>query len=1221
MSTFSLYPLDENVQQLRGRCALSLLMPSNISDSDSDDDLSQRSTNNATSSTYSSPRRSTNLKSGCLSPTKSLLSTSPNIKSTTTTATTSSPRRSKRDAFEWQLVGLRVVRGHWALIIERTYETTTETPTPSFNKTTANTNTATTTATTKPATSHEQSNHPPIISPPLGSYKPAAVASPARRNLLDAATTTTIKKQQQMILVLDSVPSEQLLDSNERTWLLRLIRGELGMTTSGRHRPNMLCSLHQDTLTNVQFSSEAVGGEDGKPLQLFAIEPKGVVYVWLWRGDRFRWMWLNRITLDRDHYLDESNYFINHAVYLADEKLLVWSITNGNGDDAVVVNNSAVKEETIKETEETKQTNGITKESNETAELLETTELLETDHVRNITTYGTRACKVYLVRRAQQQTSAAAPPPPQQQQQQPLNNASTTTPPIIKRLLTMVVGQTLQFDEIPSQARQHMCCTSSGIWSLDQLEKSSPLVLSVWSGKSGRLSVPFAFNITILGCCQDQINHGALLLLDNNLDVMQFNVALQHSHGASHQITTLKLCTLKLNNPKKKEEDEDGVVSFVSQGHSLIVLSSSNQCQIYDRGTGLLMTSLTIPSHQHGDASLNNIPRRLGTWSLNRSFGHSGILTEYGIWTLIPPDLFAYGKMLIHAAATFRSKSITNATNSSNTLNTLNDAVISQRLIAMAEMHGPSGERLAAHYRLFLALDSNEIEASDQLWSSVNDSSLQNPTLPLASRAQDPGITFASKMIHGFFDQHQQVENEERKDEGGSSTSSTATTSGIARMTLLNMSMMNDLTEMKHVIEESRNTLNAFVIGEDDEDDDANEDTRTTTITANEKDNNNNTNTNTNTNNDVSFFSPWMEIDALMSNAESMQSLRTLEASLGLKEGEGIDGILWPPSHPLLAPEVLPTDAVSSSSFFLSSSNESSIDSSMNTNTNTNTTINSNTNNDIGSISSIAMIPSSNTASSHVSSHASNHASSLQSYYTNRLFERLCRLYHRHLPRALTRFVELVEEQYARTMGTAVRGGDTWSGPVARRACQCLPLLPSPDDVDAYNSNSNFHPEPNAMNNDETDETDETDENDGFALNRNIQSVRLEARAWLLLVSGETVLAVRTLLTRCDWETAIAFCEHVFKKEKEDKEKRKENRVQTLLFEEILTYCLSTHGPPEMLLRVFPLIPNGYTLDQLLACIAPYETNQNVLNSEGSAASFGAVRVLIEKLTKERYGL
>ena len=67
-----------------------------------------------------------------------------------------------------------------------------------------------------------------------------------------------------------------------------------------------------------------------------------------------------------------------------------------------------------------------------------------------------------------------------------------------------------------------------------------------------------------------------------------------------------------------------------------------------------------------------------------------------------------------------------------------------------------------------------------------------------------------------------------------------------------------------------------------------------------------------------------MEIDALMSNAESMQSLRTLEASLGLKEGEGIDGILWPPSHPLLAPEVLPTDAVSSSSFFLSSSNESS---------------------------------------------------------------------------------------------------------------------------------------------------------------------------------------------------------------------------------------------------------------------------------------------------------
>ena len=44
--------------------------------------------------------------------------------------------------------------------------------------------------------------------------------------------------------------------------------------------------------------------------------------------------------------------------------------------------------------------------------------------------------------------------------------------------------------------------------------------------------------------------------------------------------------------------------------------------------------------------------------------------------------------------------------------------------------------------------------------------------------------------------------------------------------------------------------------------------------------------------------------------------------------------------------------------------------------------------------------------------------------------------------------------------------------------------------------------------------------------NQNIlEPLRLEARAWLLLLSGEPVEAIRMLLLSCTWESSVQFCE------------------------------------------------------------------------------------------------
>ena len=128
----------------------------------------------------------------------------------------------------------------------------------------------------------------------------------------------------------------------------------------------------------------------------------------------------------------------------------------------------------------------------------------------------------------------------------------------------------------------------------------------------------------------------------------------------------------------------------------------------------------------------------------------------------------------------------------------------------------------------------------------------------------------------------------------------------------------------------------------------------------------------------------------------------------------------------------------------------------------------------------------------------------------------------------------------------------------------------------------------------------------------------MEARAWLLLLSGEPVEAIRMLLLSCTWESSVQFCEAVVDRSKlllkQDGETSESFlvRTPTLLFEEMLSYCLATHASPRMLEQVWPLIPDTYTIDQLLACITP--SGQQPVFASGSAASFGAMKDIIKNV-------
>ena len=70
------------------------------------------------------------------------------------------------------------------------------------------------------------------------------------------------------------------------------------------------------------------------------------------------------------------------------------------------------------------------------------------------------------------------------------------------------------------------------------------------------------------------------------------------------------------------------------------------------------------------------------------------------------------------------------------------------------------------------------------------------------------------------------------------------------------------------------------------------------------------------------------------------------------------------------------------------------------------------------------------------------------------------------------------------------------------------------------------------------------------------------------------------------------------------------------MFEEMLSYCLATHASPHMLEQVWPLLPDNYTIDQLLACMKP--SQRQPVFALGSAASTGAMREVFRKV-EERF--
>jgi len=112
-------------------------------------------------------------------------------------------------------------------------------------------------------------------------------------------------------------------------------------------------------------------------------------------------------------------------------------------------------------------------------------------------------------------------------------------------------------------------------------------------------------------------------------------------------------------------------------------------------------------------------------------------------------------------------------------------------------------------------------------------------------------------------------------------------------------------------------------------------------------------------------------------------------------------------------------------------------------------------------------------------------------------------------------------------------------------------------------------------------------------------------------------------LLSCTWESSVQFCEAVVARSEQlfQQDSAKSGhlaaRTCTLLFEEMLSYCLATHASPHMLEQVWPLLPDTYTIDQLLACIKP--SQQQPIFASGSAASFGAMRKVFERVEERFY--
>ena len=1147
-----------------------------------------------------------------------------------TPLSTASPlREGYSSSFDWHLAGLRVIRGHWAVTLERAYEVI-ESPIRTHRKSggvqakddsdSASLNGSSSESSSIgvdakfPAEDHS-AKAASEMSQSSGSYARATFSTPVRRQ-----RGTSVFKRQQMLCVLDAVPSAQLLNADERTWVIKLLRGELNAQAfeKGRRRPPMLFSCHDCALSMVQFSCEAYGGQQtrsssGKssmPLRLFAIEPSGSVFVWLWRADRWKWLFVNQFSLPgMATSLPSLPLHVEHACFLSSENMLVWSCSTASSAED--------KDKSVPRRQAMEGLNAC--------KLSLVRRVVEVDEK---TLEGTLGGKINSeAKTTSEHLSEAGAPTPKGTL--PSKSSISSRQTSKARILALVVGAPLTIDYRANI--EYVGFTSQGLWYIVgensvanaralqphytelifwngniQRAISTPLIaLPSNESKHGSASQAFSEAAQVLACAQDQLTGGSLLLLvvytGATKDTAKSEGNLQKSASASTQtiLRVLKcsvernvgpgtpwsikidvVCSLKGANelttssieaPMSKKDVISGdsghshpkVLMFAPHGHSILVFTHKF-CFVFDRGTGIFLQKLALPG--------NGSPMCVGSWSINASFACSGIMTSAGVWTLVPPSLRTYCAMIGSRPETSDADQST----TSDFVSCISDTERLLRLAEIADLHGPSAKVLMNEALINNALDLDSRQLGNEAsWRDAS-KSLQNPVIPLASHKYDAGDTFTRKALESYFAEHYQT---------ASASALGSEQTALSKLTPLNISLMAQLkttaklstTELVSSLFESVEFQNL----------NASTDSTRRGKSSTTKQQKGLANVSLQKFERLEKLSTREDLHPVVlfsdpkGRKKSAELLHEIESALGVNHTEiedsnlwldQLDGVLWPPSHPLLASELLASDAMGVTPVKASSASSH-----------------------IGFTEvGEASLPSSSPSFNEVT-------------YKNRLFELMCRLYYEHRPRALPQFVELVEKQLAASLGK-VRHPDY--GPVASRACQCLPLLPP------------IVPGIGAKLLDFANSLSLAENKSSREPSQNIEALRLEARAWLLLVSGEPIEAIRMLLLSCTWETSVHFCETVIARsdqlfgKKEGRLWHLPARIHTLLFEELLSYCLATHASPLMLEQVWPLLPDDYSIDQLLACIRPSK-EQSILAS-GSAASFGAMKDIFKKI-EERF--
>lgn len=182
--------------------------------------------------------------------------------------------------YAWKIVRCQATRGHYVLVMERSKRADRRTK----------------------LTVDEE-----------GSSVPLPAVSTA-----DADETT-----ETFLCVFDNVPGSNRLSEKQLEWLTKTLQNDQKspLLEPPDNDAGIMCSLHTQPLTSVFFSSDTAdlvvaGGE--KELYLFVTEGCGVLYAWRWT--RWRWNFLNRLSLSRSN----PNMVVKMALYLPKEHTLLW---------------------------------------------------------------------------------------------------------------------------------------------------------------------------------------------------------------------------------------------------------------------------------------------------------------------------------------------------------------------------------------------------------------------------------------------------------------------------------------------------------------------------------------------------------------------------------------------------------------------------------------------------------------------------------------------------------------------------------------------------------------------------------------------------------------------------------------------------------------------------------------------------------------------------------